>query len=167
MDDRPRDESASPKRMRLAIKVGLVGAGIVAGAIGATAIAASADTGSSGTPSASSTSSAAAPRAHDHGGSSPVRGDEKSLSADLAAKIKAAALKAVPGGTVYRVETDAGDAAYEAHMTKSDGSDATVKFDKNLKVTGVESGMGKGDPAPGGMPGMPGGQGGPPPDGQH
>jgi hypothetical protein len=57
-------------------------------------------------------------------------------------------LKAVPGGTVYRVETDAGDATYEAHMTKSDGTEVTVKFDKNLAVTGVESGMGKGDPRP-------------------
>lgn len=158
MDERPRDESASPKRTRLALKLGLVGAGVVAGAIGATAIAASADTGASGTPS--STSSTATPRAPEHG-SSPVRGDEKSLSSDLAAKIKAAALKAVPGGTVYRVETDAGDGAYEAHMTKSDGTEMTVKFDKNLKVTGVESGMGKGDPASAGMPGMPGGHEGP------
>jgi hypothetical protein len=49
----------------------------------------------------------------------------------------------VRGGTVYRVETDSGDATYEAHMTKSDGTEVTVKFDKNLKVTGVEAGMGK------------------------
>lgn len=64
------------------------------------------------------------------------------------AKLRAAALKAVPGGTVYRVETDAGDGEYEAHMTKADGSEVTVKFDKNLAVTQVESGMGAGDPAP-------------------
>ena len=43
----------------------------------------------------------------------------------------------MPGGTVYRVETDAGDAAYEAHMTKADGTEVTVKFDKNLNVTAV------------------------------
>jgi hypothetical protein len=58
--------------------------------------------------------------------------------------------KAVPGGTVYRIETDAGDGVYEAHMTKADGSLVTVKFAKNLKVTKVESGMGAGDPAPAG-----------------
>jgi uncharacterized membrane protein YkoI len=62
--------------------------------------------------------------------------------ADLATA-KAAALKAVPGGTVDRVETDSGDAAYEAHMTKADGSEVTVKFDKSFAVTGVEDGMGK------------------------
>jgi hypothetical protein len=56
---------------------------------------------------------------------------------------------------VYRVETDAGDAAYEAHMTKADGSLVTVKFDKNLKVIKVETGMGQGDPAPAGQPPAP------------
>jgi hypothetical protein len=72
-------------------------------------------------------------------GDPPLRSDQE---------ICAAALKAVPGGTVYRIETDAGDGVYEAHMTKADGSLVTVKFDKNLKVTKVESGMGAGDPGP-------------------
>ena len=71
-----------------------------------------------------------------------MRSDEKAVSDSVAATLKAAALKAVPGGTVYRVETDSGDAAYEAHLTKADGSLVTVKFDKNLAVTKVESGMG-------------------------
>jgi len=71
---------------------------------------------------------------------------------DTAATLKAAALKAVPGGTVYRVVSDAGDGSYEAHMTKADGSVVTVKFDKSLAVTTVEPGMGTGDPA---MPGQP------------
>jgi len=48
--------------------------------------------------------------------------------------IAAGALKAVPGGPVYRIESDAGDANYEAHMTKADGTLVTVKFDKNLAV---------------------------------
>lgn len=83
-----------------------------------------------------------------HGGARSVRGDEKSVSSADEAKLRAAALKAVPGGTVYRVETDAGDGEYEAHMTRADGSEVTVKFDQILNVTGVETGMGKGDPAP-------------------
>ena len=41
-------------------------------------------------------------------------------------------------------------------MTKADGTEVTVKFDKNLNVTGVETGMGKGDPMTGGPPGGPG-----------
>ena len=151
MSEEPRTAPASPQRMRAGLKIALVGAGVAAGAIGATAVAAGAQSAS---PSSSASSSAAAPsQPRDHGGAAPVRSDEKSASASVAATLKAAALKAVPGGTVYRVESDAGDAAYEAHMTKADGSLVTVKFDKDLKVTKVETGMGAGDPAPAGQPG--------------
>ncbi len=150
MSEEPRTAPASPRRMRAGLKIALVGAGVAAGAIGATAVAAGAQSAS---PSSSASSSAAAPsQPRDHGGAAPIRSDEKSVSASVAATLKAAALKAVPGGTVYRVETDAGDAAYEAHMTKADGSLVTVKFDKDLKVTKVETGMGAGDPAPAGQP---------------
>lgn len=146
------------KRKRTVVTIGLLAAGVAAGAIGATAIAAGAES-SSGSQSAVTTSSSApaAPNRPPNNarGSAPVRSDEKSVSASTAATLKAAALKAVPGGTVYRVETDAGDAAYEAHMTKADGSLVTVKFDKNLKVIKVETGMGEGDPAPAGQPPAP------------
>jgi hypothetical protein len=146
--------------------VGLVAAGAVAGGILAGALGASAASSSSGTPAAygygygSATNpgpGTGAPR-NTHG-SAPVRSDEKAVSASLTATLTQKAKAAVPGGTVYRVETDAGDAAYEAHMTKADGTEVTVKFDKNLKVTGVETRMGKGDPNTGG-PGGPGGPGG-------
>ncbi|HEV7192094.1 MAG TPA: hypothetical protein VGN35_02730 [Jatrophihabitantaceae bacterium] len=137
------------------VKIALVGAGLAAGVIGATAFGASATTAGSGSTSSSAASSSttagspAAPgAAADRHGSAPVRSDEKAVSSSVAATIKAAALKAVPGGTVYRVETDAGDGVYEAHMTKADGTDVTVKFDKNLAVTKVETGMGQGDPHP-------------------
>ena len=140
------------------VKIALVAAGLAAGAIGATAFGASATTsgtgttssaasGASSTTSGSSTTAPGPGRPYGHG-AAPVRSDEKAVSAATAATLKAEALKAVPGGTVYRVETDAGDAAYEAHMTKSDGTEVTVKFDKNLTVLKVESGMGQGDPAP-------------------
>ena len=86
-------------------------------------------------------------------GAGAGRPDETVLTGADAAKAKAAALAAVPGGTIIRVETDAGDATYEAHMTKADGTLVTVKMDKNFNVTAVEDGMGKGDPAPtGGAP---------------
>ena len=65
---------------------------------------------------------------------------ETLLTGDTATKAKAAALAAVPGGTIERVETDAEGATYEAHMTKADGSEVTVKLDANFKVTGVETG---------------------------
>ncbi len=68
---------------------------------------------------------------------------EELLTGDSAAKATAAAIAAVPGGTVERVETDAEGATYEAHMTKTDGSRATVKLDANFTVTGTEGGFGK------------------------
>jgi hypothetical protein len=145
------DDSTKPdrSRTRVGLKLALVGAGLAAGAIIAGAIGANAATSSTSTSTTAGTSTSA-PSAPSNGrppadrhGSHPVRSDEKSVDAALAAKLKAAALKAVSGGTVYRVETDSGDATYEAHMTKSDGTEVTVKFDKNLKVTGIEAGMGK------------------------
>ena len=65
---------------------------------------------------------------------------EELLTGDSAAKATAAALAAVPGGTIDRVETDAEGAAYEAHVTKSDGSHVTVKMDANYTVTSTEDG---------------------------
>src|SRR5262249_61387955 len=85
------------------------------------------------------------------GASRRVGSDEKSVPAAPPATLRAAALKAVPGGTVYRIETDAGDGVYEVHIKKADGSLVTVKFGKDLKVTKVEKGMGSGDPGPAGQ----------------
>ena len=147
------DDSSKPDRSRtgVGIKLALLGAGLAAGAIIAGAIGANAATNSTSvsasTSSGTSASAPSAPSNRQHPpnrhGSQPVRPDEKSVDAATAANLKAAALKAVPGGTVYRVETDSGDATYEAHMTKADGTEVTVKFDKNLKVTAVEAGMGR------------------------
>ena len=78
----------------------------------------------------------------------PIRDDEKELSASDAAKVKAAAEAAVAGGTVFRVETDAGDGEYEAHIAKADGTLVTIKFDANFKVIATQDGMGFGDPRP-------------------
>jgi len=64
---------------------------------------------------------------------------EALLTGDIADKVKAAALGAVPGGTVDRVENDAEGSPYEAHMTKPDGSRVTVKVDAGFKATKVET----------------------------
>ena len=72
------------------------------------------------------------------GGPGGQRSDETPLTGDNAAKAKAAALAKLPGSTVVRLETDAdGAGVYEAHVTKSDGSPATVIFDKDFNVTAV------------------------------
>ncbi len=75
-----------------------------------------------------------------HVGANGVR--EEILTGDSAAKATAAALAAVPGGTIDRVETDAEGDVYEAHMTAADGSHVTVKFDANFNVTKIETGGG-------------------------
>ena len=78
---------------------------------------------------------------HGPGGPGHARGAEKALTGDTAAKVKEAALAEVGGATVDRLETDAeGNAAYEAHVTKADGSRATVYVDKSFNVVDVETG---------------------------
>ncbi|MDQ1688036.1 MAG: hypothetical protein QOK42_1011 [Frankiaceae bacterium] len=124
--------------------IGLVAAGAIAGGVLASSMSASAATDT--TPSATGSTATAtdpAPPANRFG-SAPIRPGEKAVSDAVGAKLKAAALKAVPGGTVYRVETDADGDAYEAHMTKADGTLVTVKFDSSYNVTSTEEGMGRG-----------------------
>lgn len=63
---------------------------------------------------------------------------EKLLTGDTAAKVKAAALAKVPGGTIERVETDADTGSpYEAHVRKNDGSEVIVYVDTSFNVTGT------------------------------
>ena len=132
--------------------VGLLAAGVISGGVLASTLSASASTDTSASGAGIGiVSSPSGGRMPGPGGAQLVRSDEKSVSSAAAATLRAAALKAVQGGTVYRIETDAGDGVYEVHMTKADGSLVTVKFDKNLTVTKVESGMGTGDPAPSGQ----------------
>ncbi len=71
----------------------------------------------------------------------PQRADETLLTGDTAAQVRKAALAKVSGGTIERVETDAdGNAAYEAHMVRSDGTRVTVYVDKSFDVISVKSG---------------------------
>jgi len=70
----------------------------------------------------------------------PQRPDETPLTGDALSRVRQLALAKVPGGTIIRVETDAdGNAAYEAHMTKADGTPVTVYVDKSFAVVSVES----------------------------
>jgi hypothetical protein len=145
--------TSQPARGRRGVLVGggLLATGVVAGAIiGGTVLSSAATTTPSAPSSSSSSTTAPGNQQAPNKQSTPVRSDEKAVTAAQAAKLKAAALKAVPGGTVYRVETDGDGAAYEAHMTKADGSLVTVKFDSNLAVTAVQEGMGAGGRGSGG-----------------
>ena len=124
------------------IGAGAVALGVALGSYGIASAASGSRTttatSASATPSAPSTAPSTAPAAPQGWGGQ--RSDETLLSGDTAAKVKAIALANVPGATVVRVETDAdGHAAYEAHLTKSDGSLATVYVDKDLNFVSVET----------------------------
>ena len=137
------------------IRKAVAGTALVVLTLGGGALGASIANGSAGaatnptattvatSPSAGSSRSADAPDSN-KGGHTANGITETLLTGDTATQAKAAALKAVPGGTVERVETDAEGAKYEAHVTKSDGSEVTVKMDASFKVTGTESGHGGG-----------------------
>ena len=65
---------------------------------------------------------------------------EQALPSDVAAKVKAAALAKLPGATVERVETDVDHGSpYEAHVTKSDGTQAEVLVNSSFEVTAVNA----------------------------
>ena len=117
--------------------IALIAASITALALGGSAIADAASGGGSSS-SSSNDSARAAPR---HAGLPPQRAEETLLTGDTAARVRKAALAKVSGATIERVETDAdGNAAYEAHMVKSDGTRVTVYVNKSFEVVSVESG---------------------------
>src|SRR3954465_6035005 len=125
-------------------------AGGVFGATVLTPAISGAATTSNTAPAATAPSASTAPSSGAQGGPStfdPTKGGhmangitETLLTGDTAAKVRAAALAAVPGGTIQRVENDAEGSPYEAHMTKADGSQVTVKVDSSFKVTNIETG---------------------------
>jgi hypothetical protein len=118
----------SPAR---AVVIAAIAVGVAAGSYGV----ASAATGSSSAAKSSAAQSSRQPWGHQ-------RSDETLLTGDTAAKVRALALAKVPGGTIVRVETDAdGNAAYEAHMVKADGTPVTVYVRKSFDVVSVQTGM--------------------------
>ena len=119
--------------------VGLLGGALVAGAVASYAFNSPAATNPN-TAALTAIAAADDPTKGGHVGANGIV--EKLLTGTTADKARAAALAAVPGATIERVENDAEGATYEAHMVKSDGSHVTVKMDANFKVTGIEAGPG-------------------------
>jgi uncharacterized membrane protein YkoI len=114
-------------------------------ALGGSAIAGAAQSGSttSGTASASPSARQGQPPNGGRPGGRHVGANgktEQALTGETAAKVKAAALKKVPGGTIERVETDVDHGSpYEAHVTKSDGTRLEVLVNKSFEVTAVNT----------------------------
>ena len=137
-----------PVRIAAGAALVLLGAG---GAYALTGTAAAQDETTTTVAPEESTPDAVAPDTPmpppDHADRDPSKGGhtaggitEELLTGDQAAQAEAAALEAVPGGTIERVETDAEGDAYEAHMVDADGVHVTVKFDENFTVTSLDEG---------------------------
>lgn len=106
-------------------------------ALGGSAIAGAATNSSTATSSATPSASQGKPAGRHVGANGK---QEQALSGTVAAKVKAAALKKVPGGTIERVETDVDHGSpYEAHVTKSDGTQLEVLVNKDFAVTAVNT----------------------------
>ncbi|MEA2703735.1 MAG: hypothetical protein QOD63_1680 [Actinomycetota bacterium] len=134
------------KSMRKALVGGaLAGSVLLGSALGATFLnvgaGAQTTTPSTEAPAAPQDRPPRDPSVGGHVGQNGVK--EELLTGDAADKAKAAALAAVPGGTVERVENDADGAVYEAHMTKADGTHVTVKLDADFGLVEVQQGHGR------------------------
>ena len=129
---------------RLAVVAAVV-VGVAGGSYGIASAASggNSSSGSAANAASSGTSFSAAARGGPPSGGNPwgrQRSDETLLTGDAKASVQKAALAKVPNGTIVRIETDAdGNAPYEAHLTKADGTPATVYVDKQFNVVGVDS----------------------------
>jgi hypothetical protein len=134
--------SMSTKLRNGAMTVGAFGAL----ALGGSALANAASSNSTATSGTQST--AQAPDQTKPGGHVGANGKtEAALSADVAAKVEAAAKAKLPGGTVLRVETDVDHGSpYEAHVQKSDGTQVEVLVNESFEVTAVNAMGGPGGP---------------------
>ena len=117
--------------------MGAVMVGIAAGSYGIASAASGSGSSSASSSAAASGTTQSQSTPHRWGGE---RSDETLLTGEAKSKVEAAALARVGGGTIVRVETDAdGNAAYEAHMTRSDGTPVTVYVNRDFEVVSVES----------------------------
>ncbi len=122
------DDARKQNRFMKVVATAAVAFGLAAGSYGIASAASN-----QGTTTTSTATTASQP----WGGQ---RSDETLLTGDTESKVRAAALAAVSGGTIVRVETDAdGHAKYEAHMTKSDGTPVTVYVNESFDVVSVET----------------------------
>jgi uncharacterized membrane protein YkoI len=113
---------------------------LVAFALGGAAVASAVQGGSESNAAATTTSPGSS---RQEGGAPRQRSDETLLTGETGEQVRAAALAEVKGATIERVETDAdGNAAYEAHMVKTDGTRVTVYVNRAFEVVGTEEGHG-------------------------
>jgi uncharacterized membrane protein YkoI len=141
----------STKEVQMRTTIGKVAAGVsalVAFALGGAALAGAAGN-SPTTPTTTGTPTQ---------DTRPARPPRQELSSEVPAKVKAAALKKVPGATVLR--TEAGGpygTAYHAHIRTSDGTEQVVLVNADFVATAVQADPGRGRGRGHGGRGGPGG----------
>jgi len=123
------------------VLVGLaVAFGVGAGSYGIASAATGSGSSSSGSSAAAPAIANGAPPARSGNPWGQQRSDETLLTGDAKAAVEKVARAQVPNGTIVRAETDAdGNAAYEVHMTKADGTPVTVYVDKQFQLVSVDS----------------------------
>jgi len=119
----------------------VVAGGVLVGAAGVANAATNDTSTTAATPAATAPATSSAAPAQDPA-TLPNGPGETLLTGTTADQVKAAAVAAVPDGTVIRVETDSAGSPYEAHVKKADGTTVTIKFDSNFHVTATEQGFG-------------------------
>ncbi len=134
-------------RVRNLVIGGAAAAGILLGAAG---IAGAATTSATSSATATTPPAATADGTRPDPASMPNGPGETVLTGTEADQVTAAAKAAIPDGTIIRVETDSsGEATYEAHVKKADGTTATLLFDSSFTLLKTEDGFG--GPGPGGQ----------------
>jgi hypothetical protein len=134
------------KVMHLALGVAALGGAAVGGA----AIAGAA-TSNSGTTTAPVTSGKPPPglRNMPAPGTAAHENHEQAVTGEAADKAKAAAVKAVGGGTAGDVTTDYFGNGYEVTVTESDGSKVEIHLDSSFNMMSRPGGSGGGQPPAG------------------
>jgi hypothetical protein len=135
-------------------KVKQVGLGVAAlsgAAVGGAAIAgaATSQSGTATAPLAAAGNSPPALRNMPAPGTAAHEDHEKAVTGAAADKAKAAAVKAVGGGTAGDVTADYFGDGYEVTVTESDGSKAEVHLDSSFEVSGPPGGPGGAPPSTG------------------
>jgi hypothetical protein len=136
-----RGSRLTAKRGRRWLIVGAAAAGAAIGGAGIANAATTSSSSAAGASSAAASSSNSAAQPANPATLSHGPG-ETLLTGTTADRVRAVALAADPGATIIRVETDSAGSPYEAHLTKADGTQVTLKIDANFKVTSTEQGFG-------------------------
>ena len=132
-------------------QVGLGVAALSGAAVGGAAVAGAANSNSGTTtlPPAASGRPPPALRDMPAPGTAAHEEHEKAVTGEAAEKAKAAAIKAVGGGTAGDVTTNYFGNGYEVTVTESDGSKVEVHLDSSFNVMGGPGGSGGGPPPAG------------------